>query len=270
MKTPDRSTVPRLAMGLAVSLLAGVALALTLSPRSAGPLAHTNLLPAGGTGGGTSGGSGGGSGGGTSSCIGECLTTVSSCGYGTYLNLGGAGTALITSDPHTDVVLCSAPPACPTDPNGIYSCSGTVSSPVSSCNYACVLTCNAGYNDCGGTCVANSTASCGASCSVCSAPANATANCVNGSCTATCNSGYHNCGGSTLSCVAVGVNSCTNSCTDCTTVAPSNSSATACAIGLPPLYRGYCACTCSAGYWPTSQSDCASLSCASQSFTTSY
>lgn len=52
------------------------------------------------------------------------------------------------------------------------------------------LKCDNGYNLCGSSCVKNSVQSCGASCSECTAPANATAKCDGTSCGFTCAAGF--------------------------------------------------------------------------------
>jgi hypothetical protein len=74
--------------------------------------------------------------------------------------------------------------------------------------------CDSGYNRCNGVCRdENSTDACGESCSVCTAPANATPFC-DGGCDFTCNSGYERCGDtcystSTLICDVASCQSCT-------------------------------------------------------------
>src|SRR5206468_269423 len=50
--------------------------------------------------------------------------------------------------------------------------------------------CDPNTNLCNATCVANSTQSCGSSCTPCSVPANATATCPSGVCGFTCTAGY--------------------------------------------------------------------------------
>jgi hypothetical protein len=56
----------------------------------------------------------------------------------------------------------------------------------------CTYTCNAGYHDCSGTCLSDTSVdSCGTLCTPCPEPANAQASCTNGACDFTCNSGYY-------------------------------------------------------------------------------
>ena len=97
-------------------------------------------------------------------------------------------------------------------------------------------TCATGHC-CGMACVSNnSIATCGASCTPCATPANATATCDGTACGFVCNVGFHDCGGPCVSDTAVAT--CGASCTAC--VAPANGVATCDGTG--------CGFTCDAGY----------------------
>ncbi len=274
MTTPDRFKRSGLAVGLGLALLAGVAFALASSSRGTPSSSHPNILPAGGSGGGSAGGSGGG--GSVGSCQNTlCATTIASCGWDQSLVITGAkptganqaAQAMAPTGP-----ICPQAPACPTDANGTYACVGTSTV---TCDYKCVLTCNAGYNNCaGGACVPDTASACGSSCSNCnsSAPTNSTASCTAGSCAYACNAGYHNCGGASVSCAALGTTSCGNACTNCAAApypAP-NSTTTSCSVTSGSGAGGVCECTCNPGYWPAGAAACSSLNCASQSFSTIY
>jgi len=58
----------------------------------------------------------------------------------------------------------------------------------------CGGTCPAGSHLCAGKCVADTDATaCGAMCTVCAVPPNATAACTAGACTSTCSAGFADC-----------------------------------------------------------------------------
>jgi hypothetical protein len=70
---------------------------------------------------------------------------------------------------------------CPTRANALTSCIGG----------GCTSSCNVGFHDCSGACVDDtSPASCGNSCTPCSAPAHGQATCASGSCGIQCDPGY--------------------------------------------------------------------------------
>lgn len=65
----------------------------------------------------------------------------------------------------------------------------------------CAYRCNAGSHECGAGCVIDSATSCGSSCAVCSAPANASPICSQGQCDYACNAGFQRCGSA---CIPIG------------------------------------------------------------------
>lgn len=154
------------------------------------------------------------------------------CSAGACASVCGGGTTYCPGlgcvDLRTDVQHCgSCSMACPTPGNATPTCDGV------SCGYRC----NAGYHDCGGSCVVNdSTASCGSRCSPCSAPARASATCDGTSCGFRCDAGYHNCAGACVE--ANNVATCGERCAPC----PVPANATATCDGVVCGFR------CNAGY----------------------
>jgi MYXO-CTERM domain-containing protein len=161
--------------------------------------------------------------GGTVSCTGVC-TLPQSCGGGGTANVCGC-----TSNPIATTCAgkcgsvidnCNVAVAC-----GVTYCTPPANSTATCSGNTCGFTCNAGFHNCGGVCVSNSSVnSCGTtSCTACPADPNGVATCNGTSCGITCNAGFHNCGGVCVS--NSNVNSCgTTSCTPC--AAPANANAT--------------------------------------------
>ena len=148
---------------------------------------------------------------GTASCTGATQSaqscTVLTCSVGYHADSTNSSCQL-----NTDTACGSPPVNCDSSPNT----SGTCNVNAGTCS---ANSCISGDHVCGtpGQCVSNfSTATCGAACNPCSAPANGTATCDGTSCGFTCFGGYHASG---FSCVQDTATCCGTSCNNCTTTA---------------------------------------------------
>ena len=101
----------------------------------------------------------------------------------------------------------------------------------------CTPACGPGFHECGGACVNNnSTSSCGASCTPCTPPANATSSCDGTTCGFACNPGFLSCGG-------VCVPNDTANCGACGHVCPGPANGN----GSPTCNSGSCGVSCNPG-----------------------
>lgn len=88
------------------------------------------------------------------------------------------------AQPDGPTTVCT--PACAAEPNADVVCSVLET---------CESTCATGFSRCGGDCVAESAAQCGAGCAPCPTPTNGTGTCADGVCGVTCNAGFVPCSG---------------------------------------------------------------------------
>ena len=94
-------------------------------------------------------------------------------------------------------------------------------------------TCDAGFHDCNGQCLSDSSPnSCGSRCSPCPSDPNGSATCAVGTCGLSCQNGYKNCGGQCASCPAGGPGS--------TTTCNGSQCVTACKTGYITCSSGCC------------------------------
>ena len=128
-----------------------------------------------------------------------CVSSTS-CDFVCNANYKKCGAACIPSTGCCTTADCAQPS------NGSATCNTTTN--------MCVPMCNSSYTDCNGSCKPiTSVNSCGASCTVCSAPANATPTCNGTSCDFVCNGNYLRSGNSCVACGGAGQICCaSNTC----------------------------------------------------------
>jgi hypothetical protein len=160
----------------------------------------------------------------------SCACTATSCSGGSVCAAGAcvSGTCTTAAD-------CQSPPSCRTTGGAICNASHVCEYP----RAADGATCNASDHCCSGTCVANDTAHCGASCQSCTPPDNAAPLCVTGDhCDFECQAGFWREGDACSACATA--THCGAACEICVTSV---------AHADPACILGACDFTCQTRYW---------------------